>query len=363
MEKELNTDKWIKYWNLYDYNCWPNYYNHSEIKRAYEKSREELRTYMHNKILVPAIEQVEYNITQLDERSKFLYWFRFREEFLIVTDSYDIDVSNDLDEQVKPHYNKYITHIQGIREKYKPKKLEYDYFKWFYVTICILKIDANIFFNEMLFNLPLLEKADSQTKNIDKLKRERNDKVIQIYNFGTIDTLVNNLEDNKEKLKGLSHLEVVEQIISHFKRQIENNGLFKLLYEGPQKKLRHENSAQQLFFSVAQIFCFANDLDISPETNSGAGCVDFKFSKGMDKKINVEIKYSSNSNLKHGLQSQLKKYDEAEHTEYSFYLIIQVDNNDKLIKEIKAIDSKANPEKQKVKVVDGRSQKSASIRS
>ena len=60
--------------------------------------------------------------------------------------------------------------------------------------------------------------------------------------------------------------------------------LKNFLYDGKTKKLRHESSAQLLFFSVAQIYCLANNIDVSPETDSGNGSVDFKFSNGYNNK-------------------------------------------------------------------------------
>jgi hypothetical protein len=172
---------------------------------------------------------------------------------------------------------------------------DYEYFKWFYVSICELKETALMFFNEILFNLPVINRITVNKRNLEILEKERREKSIAIYNYGSIDTIINNLEgsiDFKGKRNSKpSNKEIVELIIENFKNQIESNGLFKLLYESKhKKKLRHERTAQQLFFSVAQIFCLANDLDVSPETNSGLGSVDFKFSKGATSKINVEIK-------------------------------------------------------------------------
>lgn len=362
MTEELDIEHWLEYWNLYDKACWSDYLTRPAIKKAYKKSEYNLRSYLHDQVLVKGIEQIETNLEQIDGNSKFLYWFRFREEFLIITADYQIDYSK-IDDELKPKYNEYIQWQQGgiIKPKFLP---DYEYFKWFYIGLCSLKGDAEIYFNEMLFNLPVFNKIELNKRNLELLEADRKEKIVNIYNYGNIDTIINNLneaQDNSSKSK-LTNVEIVESIILNFKRQIEDNGLFKLLYEGKEKKLRHENSAQQLFFSVAQIFCLANDLDVSPETNSGAGSVDFKFSKGAFNKINVEIKYSNHTRLKHGLETQLKKYDKAEQSCKSYFLIVQVGNHDRLLNEIVQIDKKVNPKSNKVKIVDGRPKTSASIK-
>src|SRR5215831_17749201 len=62
---------------------------------------------------------------------------------------------------------------------------------------------------------------------------------------------------------------VVGQIIGQFKNLVEKNDLADLLWhEGVP---RHEKAAQLLFFAVADAYCRANNIDISPETNSGGG--------------------------------------------------------------------------------------------
>lgn len=363
-KEDLNIELWLEYWNLYDWACWDDYLTRPVIKREYKKSEYALRSYLHDNILVTAIEQIEQNLEKIEGNSKFLYWFRFREEFLLITDEYQFDSKTDLEQKAKLKYDEYLSHINGVIKEYRPKFTpDFDYFKWFYIAICSLKSDAAIYFNEILFNLPIFNQTEVNRRNLELLELERKDKIINIYNYGNIDTIINNLETaSNTQTSNLSNTEIVELIIENFKRQIEHNGLFKLLYEGQERKLRHESTAQQLFFSVAQIFCLANDLDVSPETNSGSGSVDFKFSKGATNRINVEMKYSNHSRLKHGLTTQLKNYDLAEQTNCSYFVIIQVDNKDKILQEIQALDKKLHSERTKVKIIDGRIKGSASVR-
>lgn len=60
-----------------------------------------------------------------------------------------------------------------------------------------------------------------------------------------------------------------------------------------------------LFFLLLPTkYCEVNNLDISPETDTGNGPIDFKISKGFNDKINIEMKLSTNTKLLHGYKSQ-----------------------------------------------------------
>ncbi|MCY4467021.1 MAG: hypothetical protein OXE46_15930 [Chloroflexi bacterium] len=120
-------------------------------------------------------------------------------------------------------------------------------------------------------------------------------------------------------------IKVVQKICQHFKQLVENNGLYKLLYRDRAcRNPKHEEAAQALFFGVADGYCRANNLDLSPESNSGRGPVDFKISAGYRNRILIELKLSSNKRLVHGFAVQLQEYQKAEHTEHSIFLVIDV---------------------------------------
>lgn len=141
------------------------------------------------------------------------------------------------------------------------------------------------------------------------------------------------------KPKNKSHAElknVVDQIVEHFKGLIEKNGVNELLWDGG--KPRKEKAAQRLFFAVADVYCKANNIDITPEADSGGGPVDFKFSSGYDGRILVEIKLSTGK-VVHGYTTQLGVYEEAEKSFDSIFLIIDVGS---LEGKLKAILDKKN---------------------
>ncbi|KKK56045.1 hypothetical protein LCGC14_3068480, partial [marine sediment metagenome] len=118
-------------------------------------------------------------------------------------------------------------------------------------------------------------------------------------------------------------LEVVNKILSQFQELIENKGLWKELWDESGKP-RKEKAAQRLLFSVAYSYCKANNLDLSPEADSGNGPVDFKLSQGSDSKVVIEIKLSTNGSLVHGFEKQLEIYKRADDTDLGIFLIIDV---------------------------------------
>jgi hypothetical protein len=116
--------------------------------------------------------------------------------------------------------------------------------------------------------------------------------------------------------------EVVQAITDRFKILVEDKGLWKEFWAG--KKNRPEAAAQRLFYAIADSYCKANDIDLTPEASAGNGPVDFKASVGSSKKVLVEIKLSSNSKLLTGYQKQLELYKQAEETAKGIYLVVDV---------------------------------------
>lgn len=116
---------------------------------------------------------------------------------------------------------------------------------------------------------------------------------------------------------------IVKEIVQQFRHLIENNGLNKELYQS-NKTPRHESTSQRLFFAVAYAYCRANNIDVSPEIDTGSGKIDFKFSSGFNERVLVEIKLSTNPKVVSGYQTQLEVYKAAEETMKAIYLVIDV---------------------------------------
>ncbi len=130
--------------------------------------------------------------------------------------------------------------------------------------------------------------------------------------------------------------QVLELIVAQFKKNIEDNKLYEVLY-GENGEPRPEVFGQRLFYAIADSYCAANDVDLSREPNPGNGPVDFKLSVGYHGRVLVEIKKSTNSRLLHGFATQLDAYQKAEATEQSLYLILRVSEGEAGIKDVLAL--------------------------
>jgi hypothetical protein len=154
---------------------------------------------------------------------------------------------------------------------------------------------------------------------------------------------------------------VVEQIIDQFRFLIENRRFSEELYHG--NEVRPEKAAQRLFFAVAYAYCKANNLDITPEADTGNGPVDFKVASGFIGRVLVEIKLSTNTKLLRGYSRQLKVYKEAEETVSDYYVVIDVGKMGKKARLLQALKNKAAGEGARVSpivFIDGIRKPSAS---
>jgi hypothetical protein len=156
---------------------------------------------------------------------------------------------------------------------------------------------------------------------------------------------------------------VVTTIIEHYRELVENKGLWKEFWSGTTR--RGEKSAQRIFFAVADAYCRANDLDITPEADSGAGPVDFKISSSYKNRVLVELKLSSNSKVVDGYAKQLLAYRKAERTTRASYLVADVGgmgNKDKRLLKAKNDALKRGEPASVLEFVNAKRQKSASKR-
>ncbi|QGZ40555.1 hypothetical protein IP92_03433 [Pseudoduganella flava] len=127
----------------------------------------------------------------------------------------------------------------------------------------------------------------------------------------------------KRKLDVDAVEEIVGKIVEQFRDLVENKGLWKELWT-EEGKPRKEKASQRLFYAIAYAHCKANDLDLTPEADSGNGPVDFKVSNGFASKVVVEIKLSTNPDVVHGYEKQLEFYKKGEDTDRAFFLLVDV---------------------------------------
>ena len=162
-------------------------------------------------------------------------------------------------------------------------------------------------------------------------------------------------------LDGDGVAEIVEQIIEQFRFLIEERRLSEELYHAG--KPRPERAAQRLFFAVAHAYCKANDLDLTPEADTGNGPVDFKVSKGFTGRVLVEIKLSRNRKLVEGYTRQLEAYKAAEQALRGYYLVIDIGEmgiKDQRLIAVKNLAAKNGEPASPIIFVDGSRRPSAS---
>lgn len=155
---------------------------------------------------------------------------------------------------------------------------------------------------------------------------------------------------------------MVHETIAVFKHHVENGNLWEELWiNGTAKR---ERAAQLIYYAIADCFCIANNIDISPEANMGGGPIDFKFSRGYNARVLVEIKRSQGT-VRHGYEKQLEFYKNASRTFYGIFVILDFgDLGDKLsqIQNIRTERLEAGELASDIVVIDATQKLSASKR-
>lgn len=113
-----------------------------------------------------------------------------------------------------------------------------------------------------------------------------------------------------------------------FKTAIEDQGLWRALWNEEQTKPRQEKIAQVIARSTWLLHCRASNIDISREAECGRGPVDFKFAQGWDMRGLIEIKYIGSSQFAHGAETQLPLYLRGEEVPFGVYLCIGFKDSD-----------------------------------
>lgn len=157
-------------------------------------------------------------------------------------------------------------------------------------------------------------------------------------------------------------MRIVKDTVAQFKRHVEDGNLWEELWLGDKPK--KERASQLIYYAIADAFCKANDLDISPEANMGGGPIDFKFSSGYSARVLVEMKKSGGT-VVHGYEKQLEFYKDASQTEFALFVIIDYgDLGSKLnaIQYIRKAQIDAGRRASEIIVIDARKKLSASKR-
>lgn len=156
---------------------------------------------------------------------------------------------------------------------------------------------------------------------------------------------------------------IVEAIVAQFRQLVEQQGLWRLMWH----RGRHhgEKVAQMIFFAIADAYCRANGLPMTPEAETGNGPVDFKFGVRYDRSILVEVKLSSNPSVVRGYTKQLEAYKAGALARDATYLVIDVGGMGRKWERLRQVQLSAeaageNPSR--LEYVDARRRKPASKR-
>lgn len=251
--------------------------------------------------------------------------------------------------------NKAVSEIEEIRDK----------FNSFFVGVARPLIsEKKAALREVVFSSPEMLKALADAllelaTNYDPNQDIFNYFAIRKIFSGEIDVLPNEkVGASINKIEDL--MEVVRLSINYFKKQVENNNLWELLWSDGRPK--RERAAQLAFYAVSDVYCKFNDIDITPEANMGGGPVDFKFSKGYDLRVVVELKMST-GRVVHGYSKQLEIYKKASETEDAIFIVIDVGGIGQKLKEIKRLREyrrQTDKKTSEIVVIDARQRDSAS---
>lgn len=217
-------------------------------------------------------------------------------------------------------------------------------------------------------NVRLMERLDALEKNlsgsIKEVGRELRDPEFWGGVFGSASSHAANLIKGFKAFPTPQSLRmIVMEILDLFKVQVEDRGLWKELWF--ENSPKHENTVQNLFFSMATAFCEAHDLDITPEANAGNGPVDFKISKGNTSKVIVEFKLTTSTAILRGYDTQLEVYKKADKSDDGIFVLVDVgglgSSLDRLNEAKKALESEGR-DGSEILYIDGKQKQSASKR-
>lgn len=163
--------------------------------------------------------------------------------------------------------------------------------------------------------------------------------------------------------KGIEEIKaVVNATIEGFAHHVEKGNLWEELWIGDKPK--KERAAQLIYYALSDCFCKANNIDISPEANMGGGPIDFKYSKGYEARVLVEMKRSSGT-VVHGYEKQLEIYKDASRTNHGVFVILDYGGLGGKLKAIQAIQKQrldSGASASDIVVIDAKKKASASKR-
>ncbi|WP_025720962.1 hypothetical protein [Paenibacillus polymyxa] len=117
-----------------------------------------------------------------------------------------------------------------------------------------------------------------------------------------------------------SFIEIIKGLMRRFNYYVKHRQLYKLINN--EEKVFSETEIQILFDFYIDLYLKNYNLDISRESHTGRGYVDFKISCGKRYRALIEFKVDSHSSLKKGLEYQLPLYHYVTEIDYGIFSII-----------------------------------------
>ena len=117
-------------------------------------------------------------------------------------------------------------------------------------------------------------------------------------------------------------------IVGEFKSYIEDEGGWMVINGKQSHGGVNEPTVQRLFHGIVMHYCRANDIDSSPEVQTGSGLIDFKFSAGYRHRALTEIKLARNPRLLHGIQVQVPAYCKSSRLSFAFLGVVLYADSD-----------------------------------
>jgi hypothetical protein len=112
----------------------------------------------------------------------------------------------------------------------------------------------------------------------------------------------------------------VRKLLEDFAHNIEEQDGWMLLWV--EDKPRKERYVQAMLRTFVVRVCKENDVDLTGEANAGRGPVDFKFSKGWERRALAEVKLTNSTQYWHGLESQTPQYMKSEGIKCGYFVSV-----------------------------------------
>ena len=118
--------------------------------------------------------------------------------------------------------------------------------------------------------------------------------------------------------------EFVAQMIAMFKWQIEECGLWSLMFNDDSGKPKKEVAIQLLFAGLTRAYCDAHGVRADREVQLGRGPVDFAFSGSNLSRVLLEVKKMTNGEYWNGLEEQLTSYLRSDRCEVGWFVAVRL---------------------------------------